>query len=170
MVDFAKKVRKKAGGDLVDGEPILEARVVQPAGQALRIAMSAAAWWQTGAVTRVVIRDRLAQAERAKQEEVAETGAMAATFPVEKCFFTLTDRRVLLHSFAAMTGSPKDLLVTYHLKEFAGMDAKAGKLTGKLTLYMIDGSTVPLDVMKGGGDPQKLVDEFNTALARWDTA
>jgi len=39
-----------------------------------------------------------------------------------------------------------------------------------LTLFMIDGSTVPLDVMKGGGDPQKLVDEFNTALARLDAA
>ena len=55
MVDFIKKVQKKAGGDLVDGEPVLEARVVQPAGQALRVAMSAAAWRQAGVLGNAVI-------------------------------------------------------------------------------------------------------------------
>ncbi len=168
MVDFVKKVQKKAGGDLVEGEPILDARVVQPAGKTMRNAFSAAAIQHTGAFIDYRIQRWRSRAENSANAGVAASGAMAAGFPTDKCFFTLTDRRVLVHSFGAMTGAPKDLLATYHLTEFAGMEAAAGKLVSKLTLFMADGSTVPLDVMKGGGDPQRLVDAFNTALARWD--
>ncbi len=168
MVDYVKKVQKKAGADLVEGEPILDARVVQPAGQTVRNAFSSAVLQQTGGIIDARVQRWRFKEQNAARAETAASGAMAAAFPTDKCFFTLTDRRVLVHSFAAMTGSPKDLLATYHLTDFAGMEAAAGKLVSKLTLYMADGSTVPLDVMKGGGDPQKLVDAFNSALARWD--
>lgn len=168
MVDYIKKVQKKASGDLVEGEPILEARVVQPAGVTMRNAFSAAVMQQTGAMIDYRIQKWRQKNERAANASTAATGDLAAGFPTSKCFFTLTDRRVLVHSFGAMTGGPKDLLATYPLTDFAGMDSKAGKLVSKLTLVMVDGSTVPLDVLKGGGDPQKLVDAFNGAVARWD--
>ncbi len=170
MVDFVKKVQKKAAGDLLEGEPILDARVVQPAGTTMRNAFSAGVTQQSGGIVDLRVQRWRLKAENAARAEVVAGGAMAAGFPTDKCFFTLTDRRVLVHSFAAMTGSPKDLLAVYPLTDFAGMDAAAGRLVSKLTLHMADGSTVPLDVMKGGGDPQTLVDAFNNALARWDQA
>lgn len=168
MVNFVKKVQKAAGSDLEPGEQILDARVIQPAGQAMRNAIVAGATRQVSATAHARMdrwrRDRNA-ADRADQ---ATSGEMAAGFPEGKCFFTLTDRRVLVHSFAAMSGNPKDLLATYPLTDFAEMEAAAGKLVSKLTLHMADGSSVPLDVMKGGGDPQNLVNAFNTALAALD--
>lgn len=167
MVDFAKKVRKKASGDLSDGEEILDARVVQPAGKTFRNAFSAGAMQGVNAAIDGRIQHWRIRAEQSDQADVDATGMMAAAFPTDKCFFTLTDRRVLVHSFSAMSGNPKDLLATYALTDFAGMDAVAGKLVSKLTLYMIDGSTVPLDVMKGAGDPQTLVDAFNLAVERF---
>ena len=68
-----------------------------------------------------------------------------------KCFFTLTDRRVLVHSFAALTGAPKDLLAAYPLTDFASLETEKGTLVSKLTLWMADGTSVPLDVFRGGG-------------------
>jgi len=168
MVDFAKKVKKKAGGDLLEGEPILDARVVQPAGKTMRNAIAAGVMVHTGAALDLRIQRWRSRAENKAQAEVEASGAMATDFPTDKCFFTLTDRRVLVHSFSAMSGNPKDLLATYDLTEFAGMESSKGKLVSKLTLFMIDGSSVPLDVMKGAGDPQTLVDAFNNAVAQFD--
>lgn len=168
MVNFVKKVHKKAGHDLVAGETILDARVVQPAGKTMRDAISAGVMVHTGAVIDARLARWRAQAENEAAAAILQNGGMAAQFPTEKCFFTLTDRRVLIHSFAAMTGSPKELLTTHHLTDFASMEAAQGKLVSKLTLFFADGSSVPLDVMKGGGDPVSLVDAFNAALARWD--
>lgn len=168
MVDFAKKVQKKAAADLLDAEVILDARVVQPAGKTMRNAFSSGVLRQTGALIDWRVQRWRERAEHAARAGVEGSGAMAAAFPTDKCFFTLTDSRVLVHSFSAMSGNPKELLATYPLTDFAGMDAAAGKLVSKLTLYMADGSAVPLDVMKGGGDPQRLVDAFNATLSRWD--
>jgi hypothetical protein len=168
MVDFATKVQKKAAADLTDGEVILDARVVQPAGKTMRNAFSSAVFQQTGALIDMRVQRWRERAENAARMDLEASGAMAAAFPTAKCFFTLTDRRVLVHSFSAMSGNPKELLATYPLADFAGMDAAAGKLVSKLTLYMADGSAVPLDVMKGAGDPQRLVDAFNVALLGLD--
>jgi|GEM_PF-2281604 len=170
MVDFVKKVQKKAGHDLVPGETIFDARVVQPAGSAFRNAIAAGAMQHTGALMDYRISRWRAASESSAQAALEDTGGMAARFPTSKCFLTLTDQRVLVHSFSSMTGNPKDLLGTYALGDFAGMEGDQGKLVGKLHLFFADGSTVPLDVMKGGGDPQNLVDHFNGALARWDDA
>ncbi len=168
MVNFIGKVQKKAGHDLTEGETILDARVVQPAGMTVRNAVASGITQQGNAFIDQRVQRWRIRAEQTKRAEVESGGEMAAAFPTAKCFFTLTDRRVLIHSFSAMTGNPKDLLATYELTDFAGMDAAAGKLVSKLTLYMADGSSVPLDVMKGGGDPQALVEAFNSALARLD--
>ena len=163
MVDFIKKVQKKAGSDLEAGETILDARVVAPAGQAMRQAIAGGAF-QYGAAARIVAQRHAAAGDRRHDEAMDAQGGLAAGFPTAKCFFTLTDRRVLVHSFSAMTGSPKELLATYPLTEFAGMEAQQGKLISKLTLIMADGTTVPLDVFKGGGDPQDLIDAFNSTV------
>jgi len=169
MVNFVKKVKKKAAGDLLPGEKILDARVVQPAGTTVRNAFAAGTRQMVrGSMTDYRIAAWYNRAERERQADVDSAGGMAVDFPTSKCFFTLTDQRVLVHSFSAMTGSPKDLLATYSLNDFAGMEGQQGKLVSKLTLAMIDGSTVALDVMKGGGDPQTLVDAFNQALPAVD--
>ena len=167
MVNFAKKVQKKAAQDLA-GEPILDARVVQPAGLTMRNAILAGVTQQAGALIGSRVAQWQAERSGAERQAIEDAGGMAVHFPTDKCFFTLTDRRVLVHSFAAMSGNPKDLLATYGLADFAGMDAEQGKLVSKLTLYFADGSSMPLDVMKGGGDPQALVEAFNGALAALD--
>ncbi|MFV0317138.1 MAG: hypothetical protein ACK5O2_09300 [Microthrixaceae bacterium] len=168
MVNFVKKVQKKAGGDLLAGESILDARVVQPAGSAFRNAISAGVAAHTGALIDQRIDRWRRGAEAAARGDIEATGGVAVDFPTVKSFFTLTNQRVLVHSFAAMSGAPKDLLAVYPLSDFAGMEAAAGKLVGKLHLYFLDGSAVSLDVMKGGGNPQALVDAFNNALTAWD--
>ncbi len=50
MVDFVKKVYKEAAGDLAEGEPVLDARVVQPAGKTMRDAFSSAVTQQAGTI------------------------------------------------------------------------------------------------------------------------
>ncbi len=166
MVDLIKKVQKKAGGDFEPDETILDARVIQPEGQAMRQALSAGAFVNFGAGAQALMDRHSKKRESEQRAAIEETGGLAAEFPTAKCFFTLTDRRVLVHSFAAMSGAPKELLVTYPLTDFAGIDAEQGKLISKMTLVMVDGSTVPLNVFKGGGDPAKLVDAFNEAIER----
>ena len=166
MFDPIKKVQKKAGHDLEAGEQILDARVVQPAGLAMRQAVSGAAFAHIGGGAKVLMDRRTARYSNAQRAEIEGRGGMAADFPTGKCFFTLTDRRVLVHSFAAMTGAPKDLLAAYPLTDFAGIEAKQGKLISKMTLVMADGSTVPLEVFKGGGDPANLVAAFNQTIER----
>jgi len=168
MVDFVKKVQKKAGHDLLTGEVILDARVIQPAGSAFRNAVAAGAMSHTGALMDHRIQRWRTSQQNRSQAAVEASGGLAVDFPTSKCFLTLTDKRVLVHSFASMTGSPKDLLASYELKDLAGMGGEQGKLVSKLNLFFADGSSVPLDVMKGGGDPQKLVDAFNQALTKWD--
>ena len=166
MVDLIKKVQKKAAGDIEAGETILDARVIQPEGQAMRQALGAGAMVNFGVGARALVDRYAARKDAEQRASIEETGGLAAEFPTGKCFFTLTDRRVLVHSFAAMSGNPKDLLATYELTEFAGIDAERGKLISKMTLVMVDGSTVPLNIFKGGGDPAALVDAFNAAIER----
>ncbi|BAN00497.1 hypothetical protein [Ilumatobacter coccineus] len=166
MIDLIKKVTKKAGHDLEPGEQVLDARIIQPAGQALRQAVAAGAFAQLGSTAKVVMDRRTAKFTNEQRAELEAAGGMAADFPSAKCYFTLTDRRVLVHSFGVLAGAPKDLLVTYPLTDFAGIEAQKGKLIGKMTLYMADGSSVPLDIFKGGGDPAELVQRFNDAIAR----
>lgn len=166
MIDLIKKVTKKAGHDLEPGETVIDARVIQPAGQAMRQAMAAGAFAHFGTGAKILMDRREAGYTNEQRAQLEAAGGMAAEFPAAKCFFTLTDRRVLVHSFGAMAGAPKDLLMAYPLTEFAGIEAAKGKLIGTMTLYMADGSSVPLNVFKGGGDPADLVQRFNDAIER----
>lgn len=164
MIDLIKKFKKKAGHDLEAGEEVLDVRVIQPAGQAMRQAVAAGAFAHYGSGAKLLMDRRTAKFSNEQREQLEAAGGMANDFPSAKCFFTLTDRRVLVHSFGVMAGAPKDLLATYPLTDLAAMDAEAGKLIGKLNLYMADGSSVPLNVFKGAGDPAELVQRFNAAI------
>ncbi len=166
MIDYIKKIQKKAGHDLEAGEQILDARVISPAGHALRGAVGGAVFANLGTGAKMIADRRARNIDSAQRAAIEARGGMAADFPTGKCYFTLTDRRILVHSFGAMSGAPKDLLAAYPLTDFAGIDAKQGKLISKMTLVMADGTSVPLEVYKGGGDPANLVGAFNQAIER----
>ena len=166
MVDYAKKLRKSVGDDFEAGEEILDARIVQPAGTAFRQAMAGGAFAQFGSGAKILVERYNAQHDNAERSRLDDQGGMAAALPTKKCYFTLTDRRVMMHSFGTMSGAPKELLVSHPLTDFAGMDAAKGKLVSKLTLWFVDGSTMTFDVFKGGGDPADLVASFNQAIER----
>ena len=146
-----------------------EARVVMPAGMALRQATVAGTSQFLGAgIVAARLQRAGARADASVAREQAAQGGLASRFPTEKCFVSVTDRRMLVHSFGAMTGSPKNLLAEFAISDVVGIETATGKLTGKLTLWMADGTAVPLDVFKGGGDPADFSTAFEAVRSRLD--
>lgn len=166
MLDPIEKVRVYAGRDLQPGERIRAARVVQPAALAARRAVAGGAFAHFGAGAKILMDRAAAKYTNEQRAAMERRGGMAVGFPTGRCFLTLTDRRVLVHSFDTMAAAPKDLLFAHGLTEFAGIDAPRRAPNAHVTLVMADGSSVPLEVFAGGGEPEDLADAFNDAIER----
>ncbi|HUG82931.1 MAG TPA: hypothetical protein VMM13_00115 [Euzebya sp.] len=142
MVDFTKKVRNKAADTFEPGEQVQVSVVVQPQGDALKHAVAGGVGGLLGA--------GIASAVGKGKSSPAPEGTWASQFPRAKVFMTVTDQRVAVHSFGAMTGSPKDLVLSIPRDAVAGLQVSKGKVVHKATLAFTDGSNVLLDVLRGG--------------------
>ncbi|CAN5835974.1 hypothetical protein BH23ACT10_BH23ACT10_22920 [soil metagenome] len=81
MVNFVKKVRKRAAADLNDDEEVLDARVVMPAGHAMRQAAVAGVNQHLNALARNRMERHQRNWEAGQRHAVEDTAGMAVDFP-----------------------------------------------------------------------------------------
>ena len=151
MVDIAKKVRKHAAETLEPGEQVIEAAIISPRGAATRQAVAGGVGGLVGmGIAAAIDKKNNSGAPEAPQ------GSWADQFPKQKVFLTITDRRVVVHKFGEMSGRPKELLGWIPRDAVAGMQVEKGKVAHKGVIGFTDGSVYEIDILRGGGEPDRL--------------
>jgi len=145
MPDFMKKVVKAKGGELPADEEFTAATFTNPAGEAAR-----SVGFGVGGVVGGVIAAKSGSKREDEHGESHRSG-MAEGFPRRQLVLALTNRRLLVYSFAQMKGGPKDLIAEYPLADLAGADIEKLKLVYRLVLRFSDGSVVDLDAGRAAG-------------------
>ncbi len=99
------------------------------------------------------------------QKEVQATVAAAGFPDLQQMTLGLTDRRVFVLKNSAMSGKPKELVMTISLADIHEVRFEKGKIVPKLFVTMSNGVEVELEAIKIDHP-----DEFADALAQRITA
>jgi len=146
MADWTKKISKVAGSTLQPGEQVREGILCQPSGLTSQLMARS-----IGGIAGAAIASKL----RTKDDgTIDSTSGIAGTVPDGPIAVGLTDRRVLVYSFAKMTGKPKDLLLTMPASDLAAVDVQKGTAAHKVTLMFADGTGKTFEVPRIGNDPE----------------
>lgn len=152
MVDFAKKVQKKAMESLLPGEQVLAAAPWQKRGAlGKQVAFSSA-----GLVGAAVH----AAANRNKDDATAVTGPSADALNGRAAILAVTDHRVIAFSQTPMGGNPKDVIGQWEHREIDSLELDKNKLTYAATLRFADGSVAEGEFVRAA-KPEKLVDALS---------
>jgi len=146
--NYLKKVVKAKGGELPADEEFTAATFTNPAGAAAR-----SAGFGVGGVVGGAIAAR-AGSKREDEHGEAHRSGLAERLPSGQLVLGLTNKRLLVYSFAQMKGGPKDLIDEFPLSDLAGADIEKLKLVYRLVLRFADGSVVDLDAGRAAGAPE----------------
>jgi len=147
MVDMAKRIHKKGAEFLQPGEKILAATVIGAVGQFKKSVAFGAIGGLAGTAVSSAIKG---------EAEKAESGSMADSFPRHRqAILALSDQRWLLFEQGAMSGGPKSLSAQWPHDQITGIEVEKGKLTSKVGVVFVDGSTTQVEAVKGA-KPERL--------------
>ncbi len=149
-MSWEKKITKSVGGDL-GGEALVAGMLVHQSGFTANLAAKAA-----GGLVGAAIAAKL----RSGTPVDGSTG-VAATVPKESLVLGLTDTRVLVWSWAKLTGKPKQLLASFPVSEVAGMHTESKKASIEVVWVFGDGSGVTLEAPKLANDAEGFAAELN---------
>lgn len=146
MADWTKKISKVAGDVLQPGEQVREGILCQPSGMTSQL-MGRSIGGLAGAAIAAKLRTK-------DDGSIDSTSGIAATVPDGPIAVGLTGQRVLVYSFAKMTGKPKELLLTLPASDLAAVDVQKGTAAHKVTLIFADGTGKTFEVPRIGNDPE----------------
>ena len=141
MIDMAKKIHKKGAEFLDPGEKILAAAVIGAVGQFKKSVAFGVVGGFAGAAVSKAIKG---------EAEQAENGSMADSFPRHRqAILALSDQRWLLFEQGAISGGPKALSAQWPHDQITAIEVEKGKLTSKVGVVFVDGSTAQVEAVKG---------------------
>lgn len=147
MVDMAKKIHKKGAEFLEPGEKILAATVIGAIGQFKKSVAFGAIGGLAGTAVSSAIKGNTEQ---------TEAGSMADSFPQHRqAILALSDQRWLLFEQGAISGGPKALSAQWPHDQITAIEVEKGKLTSKVGVVFVDGSTAHIEAVKGA-KPERL--------------
>ena len=141
MPDWTKKIRKSVGDDL-GGEDLLYATIIQPMGSMNR---------QVGGQLGGLVGSAIASRGKKKREDAIEGlgEGFAATIPEGKNLVVgITPTRMLVWNHGAMSGKPKDLVLTVPVSDLVSLNVEKGKLASQAVMRFADNSAWGFEVAR----------------------
>ena len=154
-INVIKKIEKAKKNQLADDEHVVSGLIINDAGA---IASGAVAGG-TGGLLGYFIGRKVQKKSSEKHQSDSSDSAMAAKIPSGQSIIGITNKRIAIYSWDAISGRAKNLVAEMKLGDVTVEDYKKGRMISKVTLSFKDGGKKTYDALKGND-----IDAFIAAI------
>ncbi len=158
MASWMKKLDKVSRGDLNPGEELIAAVFLQPMGTMTK----AVGQGVGGLIGKAVASKMGGSANATATAELVTDSGIGSTFDDQPSVIGLTHQRVLVYSYGAMGGKPKDLKMWIAAMDLVSVDVEQQKATYRVVLHFRDGSAKVFEAPRVKNDPAGFATAVNS--------